>query len=294
MKGIVVFLNGNRGLAVVDAICRAGHRVDLAVCPPTKADSLCESLVSLGVTPLPVADVNTEAFVNQLGGMAPQLLIVAGYSTILRRPLLSTPTHGAINLHGGRLPDYRGGSPLNWQIINSEDQIGISVIRLDQGIDTGDILAAGAFDLGPEDDIAGVHENANALFPELVLNVLTRFDSGDFGGKPQDPDRGHYWHQRNDADGRLHWDRMTALEVQNLVRAVTRPYPGAHCQIGSNNLRVYACATTTMTIRGVPGRVCYVQGQGPFVICRDKAVLLGDYQIEEDLGARLRHGTYLT
>lgn len=294
MDRIVVFLNGGRGMAVVKAVHKAGHGIDAIVAPAAKAGALSGEIEGLGLACWPVENVNDDAFIAELAARSPQLVLVAGFSTILRQPVLDVPALGAINLHGGRLPEYRGGSPLNWQIINGEGRIGISVLRVDEGIDTGDILAEGGFEIGADSDIAEVHERANGLFPQLVLEVLERFDRGEHAGRKQSRDEGGYWHQRNEGDGRLRWERMTARQVHDLVRAVTRPYPGAFGFRGDDKIRVFETGLPEMRIHGVPGRVCYVQGQGPFVVCSDRAVLLRDYHIENEADGRLRHGVHLT
>lgn len=293
MDRIVLFLNGSRGIALAAALHQAGHGVDLVVMPVRKAENIEPEIAAIGMKVWPVADVNDAAFIKALHDAAPKLMILAGFSTIFRPEILSVPVYGTINLHGGRLPAYRGGSPLNWQIINGEPRIGVSVLRVDEGIDTGDILATDEFELAPEATIAEVHERANALFPKLVLQVLQHFDDGDFGGTVQRPEEGGYWHQRNEADGRIHWDRLSAWEAYNLVRAVSWPYPGAYSHLGDRKVRIMAATMPEMQIHGATGRVCYVKGQGPYVVCRDAAILLREFQIEGEPGGRLPHGIYL-
>jgi len=293
MDRIVVFLNGERGLSLLEEMRQSRHCVDAVVLPEGKAAILGPKITAAGIKAWPVADVNDTGFLRELYSVAPKLVIVAGFSTILRPAVLSVPEYGVINLHAGRLPAYRGGSPLNWQIINDEPRIGLSVIRVDEGIDTGDILAAGAFDLEPEADIAKVHEQANAMFPSLVFQVLQSFDRGDFAGEKQRSEGSGYWHQRNDLDGRLHWAQVSAREAYNLVRAITRPYPGAFCFLGDKKVRILATTEPAMRLHGVPGRVCYVQGQGPYVICRDAGILLSEYEIEGQACKRLPQGVCL-
>jgi len=286
-------LNGDRGLAVVEAISNAGHGLLAVVTPPDKKEILAQRIDGMGIDVWPTGDINDRGFVDKLRSLDTELLAIAGYSTILRADILSVARHGNINLHGGRLPSYRGGSPLNWQIINGETSIGISVLRVDEGIDTGDILAECSFDLGPDDDIAKVHSRANSLFPDLVLQVLSRFDGGEFDGTPQRPDEGYYWHQRNESDGHIHWSGMNAQEVHNLVRAITRPYPGAFCYSGHDKVRLLRTELPAMQVRGVPGRVCFLQGRGPYVVCREGAVLVTEHAIEGVKNGRLRHGAHL-
>ncbi|MBM3558493.1 MAG: hypothetical protein FJX53_01065, partial [Alphaproteobacteria bacterium] len=257
----------------------------------TSNAEIVAACAAAGLAPHAVADVNAPAFVASLAGA--RLAIIGGYSTIFGAPLIAAPALGTINLHAGRLPQYRGGSPLNWQMINGEKSAAISVIRVDAGIDTGDVLAEAEFPIRPRDTIADLHERANALFPALVVDVISRFARGETVGRAQDPALGRYWHQRNDADGRIDWQRMTAAQVDALVRAVTRPYHGAHTTHAGSKLRVFAVEIPPVAIHGVPGRVVHLQRTGPYVVCADQAVLLIDFATEDGARPRLPTGACL-
>lgn len=116
-----------------------------------------------------------------------------------------------------------GGSPLNWQLINGEDSAGLSVLRVDIGIDTGPIMAETTFPIGIRDTIADLHRKANERFPALVEIALAKLVSKDSGGQVQCEIGAQYWHQRSDADGHLDFARMTAAQVDRAVRATTHP-----------------------------------------------------------------------
>ena len=294
MDGIVVFCNGARGAAVLRAIAQAGHGASRVFVPlsRTHQDAIVDACAAAGTTLEAVEDVNSASFARAFRATSTQLLLVAGFSSILREPLLSCAAHGAINLHAGRLPEYRGGSPLNWQIINGESTAGLSVIRLNQGIDTGPLLAEAEIVIGKDDTIADMHARANELFPKLTLEVLAGLDAGTLKSRTQDESRARYWHQRNDDDGRIDWSRHTAAEVHNLVRGLTRPYPGAFSELAGKRVRIFRSALPDRRIHGVPGRICYLQGDGPYVVCADCALLLLDYVLG-DGDARLPQGGHL-
>jgi methionyl-tRNA formyltransferase len=294
MQDIVIFLSGARGLPVARAVAAAGHGIARIVVPDNAAGAnLVIACQDIGIPVRAARDVNGGDFLTSLSKLTPQLLVVAGYPTIFRRPLLDIAHYGAINLHGGRLPQYRGGSPLNWQILNGEPVAGISVIRLDEGIDTGDVLAEAEIVISSEDTIADVHARANELFPDLTVRVIARLEQGLIAGRKQNEDEACYWHQRNDGDGHIAWDALNATDASNFVRAITRPYPGAFAYCEGARVRLYEAGVPPLMIRGAPGRVCYVQRIGPYVACRDRAILVGDYEFEGDTSARLRHGTRL-
>ncbi len=295
MDRIVVFMNGTRGLSVVRALGQAGHSLSAIVVPSSlpdtmEIDSACRQT---GAELWREPDVNAQAFIARLKTVEPRVAVVAGFSTILRKAAISVPEHGTLNLHAGRLPQYRGGSPLNWQIINGERQAGISVIKLDEGIDTGDVLAATEIDIGPEDTIAALHERANHEFPRLVVSVLNGIENKTVEARRQDETQAAYWHQRNDDDGRLLWNEKTAVEAHRFVRALTRPYPGAFCYRSGERIRVLGVRLPDFVLRGMPGRVCRIMGQGTFVVCKDRALLVTDARTEAGTQVALRHGERL-
>lgn len=295
MRDVHVFLNGDRGLPVLDALCMDGHGVESIIVPANKTvKGLAEIAQRHGVRIWPVADVNAPDFIAEMRVASPELFIIAGYSTIFRRPIYSLPRLGTINLHGGRLPEYRGGSPLNWQIINGENEAGISVIRVDDGIDSGPILAEGRIAIGASDTIATVHAAANRQFPSLVLESIASLERDPGAGRVQDESHACYWHQRNDEDGRIDPSRQTAKQIDRQVRALTRPYPGAYALLDGRRIRILQASIPDFRLAGVAGRVCRVQGMGPFLICADHALLIEEYIIEDSQGAQLRHGDRLS
>lgn len=296
MDGIVLYLNGQRGISVLKSIVKAGHGVTRVVVPIKNVgkSEFPEACKQCGVSLKGVENVNSEQYLKSFPvGEKPRLGIICGFPTIFKAEIINQPQFGTINLHAGKLPQYRGGSPLNWQLVQGEKEISISVIQVDEGIDTGIILTERCFPVAFEDDIDDVHKKANKLFPILVEDVLKRFDQDIFDGRSQIEVNASYWHQRNNYDGLLDWNRLPAEHVHNLVRAITRPYPGAFTYWGSKRVRIYKTSVPKENVRGVSGRVCWIQGKGPFVVCADRAILLIDYVIEGNESARLPLGAHL-
>ena len=173
MQQIAMFLNGERGLGVTRAVLDAGHSICCAIVPNIleNRNFIAKNLSKFDIRVDYVENVNEQNFLSALRERQPMLNIIAGFPTIFRRPLIEIPALGTINLHAGRLPGYRGGSPLNWQMINGELAAGISVIRIDEGIDTGPVLAETEIAIDLDDDIADLHRKANSQFPKLVVQV---------------------------------------------------------------------------------------------------------------------------
>jgi len=291
MDRIVFYLNGDRGILALKAIQNAGHNVETVVFPASskRGEELASLVTKLGCKPAATTDVNSPEFIEFIKKMQPNLGIVGGYSTIFKNALINLPEFGTINLHGGRVPQYRGGSPLNWQIINGEREIGISVLRMDERVDAGSVVAESTIQLSLEDDIASIHKKANDLFPKLLVEALSVIDSNSTDIRVQDEKHAKYWHQRNEADGMINWHHMTASKVINTVRAITRPYPGAFTFLNNEKIRIFKAREQAEQICGVPGRIFYLLGEGPLVICADRAVVLEEYA--RDDGDRIRLST---
>src|SRR5512145_2526391 len=115
MDRVCVYLNGARGIAVTKAIAAAGHKIQWIITPPNPSDELAGLARQIGAELLSPPDVNDDGFVSTYRGLKPRVAVIAGFSAILKKPVYAAPEFGTINLHAGALPQYRGGSPLNWQ-----------------------------------------------------------------------------------------------------------------------------------------------------------------------------------
>jgi methionyl-tRNA formyltransferase len=295
MKGIHFFLNGERGIGVVRELVAHGHGIESLIVPDGKGEGEISTLAKeIGASFRQRTKVNDADFIAWLAASSPEIFIIGGFPIIFRQNLLALPRLGTINLHGGRLPEYRGGSPLNWQMINGEAEAGISVIQVDEGIDSGDILAEASFAIADQDDIADLHRKANGIFPGLTLEVLRAIELGSLKPRAQDKSRAAYWHQRNDDDGHLSPLAMTASEAHRFIRAITTPYPGAFARLGEKRVRLLTASRPEVSRSGTPGRVFYHLGQGPFLVFKDRCSLrLESYRFEDDLTRKLNPGDFL-
>ena len=296
MKDIIVFLNGIRGIAVVKKLNEFNHKILTTVIPSNKKfDDVENEIKNLDIKCLRSEDVNNSDTISNLKTYNPKLFIIAGYSTIFKNDLINIPQNGTINLHAGRLPQYRGGSPLNWQIINGQTKATISVIKVDKGIDTGQVLQHQDILIDKVTNIKDLHNQANKLFPQLIINVIKEFEKTEkLSGRTQDEKNAVYWHQRNDDDGYIDFKKLDANQVDRLVRALTKPYPGAWAFLQEKKIRILKTDFPNFNLCGVPGRICYIQKKGPYIICKDKALLIKEYLIENNLETKLKHGQNLT
>lgn len=286
IDNIVLFLSGDRGINILNHLLQEGRNVTTVVVPEESVFWKISEKYSKQYL-IRSTQINCNNIVHLLKSLNPDVFIVAGFPTIFKQAILNIPKFGVLNLHGGPLPKYRGGSPLNWQIINGEKQIGISIIAMNEGIDTGDILAQDFFDLELTDDIHTVHQKANSRFIKLVSDTLVRLEHNQINRKKQNEDEAQYWIQRTEQDGMINWNEMTARQVINLIRALKTPYPSAFTY-NKQKIFLYDAALPSKIIKGKPGKVVFLQNSGPYIICKDRAIFI------LSSSEKLKNGIYLT
>ena len=173
-----------------------------------------------------IKNVNDYKILKKIKNNQTDLNILCGFPYILNKEMIYSAKKGTINLHGGMLPKYRGGSPLNWQIINGEKFVGISIVKISEGIDTGEIISEKKFKLKNTFNIKKVHDIANKLFPPLTYNAIQKLlKKKNF--KKINLKISKYYRQRKQNDGKINWKVMSSKQVYNLIRACSKPYPGA-------------------------------------------------------------------
>jgi methionyl-tRNA formyltransferase len=207
-------------------------------------------------------------------GLGCRLAVMSGYSRIVKKPFLDAFPDGVINLHGGPLPSYRGGSPLNWQILRGEREIGLSVMFTDEGIDTGPVLARDAFPLGPDETIDEVVAKTLPRFERMLLGVLDARRRGALRPEPQPSAGARYFARRLPEDGLVDWRTMTAQRVHDLVRALSGSYPGAFSFHRGRKVVLERTRLLPETIIAPPGRVLARRTDGVEVACADRALLV--------------------
>lgn len=159
-----------------------------------------------------------------IANYSPDVILVLGWYYKIPVRLRNLAVHGAWGIHASLLPDYAGGAPLVWAIINGEKETGVTLFELDDGVDTGNIVAQAPLAIGPDDTIATVYERATILSKQLLREALRDIDL--INPRQQDMSRRRVFPQRTPDDGELDLS-WTAERIHNFVRAQSNPYPGA-------------------------------------------------------------------
>jgi methionyl-tRNA formyltransferase len=178
-----------------------------------------------------------EEFVSALVSLNPDLIISNTYSMILEPRILKAARIGAVNLHGGKLPEYRGANTLNWSIANGEPDVYMTLHFMDEGIDTGDIIDERRIPVSETDTARTLGARQVTAAEELLTRNLPRLLSDLKIGKPQTEIGARSWRRRKPSDGDIDWSR-SAEEIFNLIRSVVNPWPGARYTDQDGNVQV--------------------------------------------------------
>lgn len=239
----VVFGYGELGIAAVEALRAAGADLVGAVIPSNRTGHDVELFKAFAERQgLPVMAQPPrkaiEPFVEQLRALHPDFILVWSYSMILPKTVIEVPRYGALNMHGGILPEYRGGHVLQWAIINGEKETGITLHYMDEGIDTGPVVAESRFPIEWSDDAASVREKLKQVGMALLKEWWPAVSEGRAPRRAQDESRARYYRLRTQEDGLIDWNR-SSVSIYNLVRALVPPWPGAFTYLKGRQVIVW-------------------------------------------------------
>jgi UDP-4-amino-4-deoxy-L-arabinose formyltransferase/UDP-glucuronic acid dehydrogenase (UDP-4-keto-hexauronic acid decarboxylating) len=174
--------------------------------------------------------------------MAPDFLFSFFYRDMIRKAVLDVPTVASFNLHASLLPRLRGRAPINWALVNGEKRTGVTLHHITPKADDGDIVCQAAVDIADDDTARSLHEKLEFVARQMLSENLPKILRGGIQGRPQNHVEASYFGRRTPADGEIDW-RASATQVRNLVRGVTRPYPGAFTYRGNIKLTIWEART---------------------------------------------------
>jgi methionyl-tRNA formyltransferase len=228
--------------------------------------------------------------VAQLADWRPEVIVVAAFGQILRAPVLNLPRHGCLNVHASLLPSYRGAAPIAAAILAGDALTGVTIMRMDEGLDTGPILAQAGCPIGAADTTASLSARLADLGARLTVETLPGWLGGAIEARPQDDSLATYCRPLTKEDGRLDWT-LPAETLDRQVRACN-PWPGAYTTWAGQRLKVQrARARPQWQGEGAPGQVValeagigVVAGQG--VLALVEVQRAGKKPMAADLFAR--------
>jgi len=241
-----------------------------------KAPPVKQVALRAGLEVFQPAALKEPATVAFLSRYRPDAIVVVAYGHLIPKWLIELPRWGCINLHASLLPKYRGAAPIQWSLICGEALTGVTTIRIDVGLDTGDILLKREVGIQDDDDSETLGARLSQLGADLMIETLRRLERGDLEAQPQDHAQATLAPILKKEDGRIDWD-LPALEIWNRIRGL-RPWPGAYTRFRGKNLHIWAAsrpaAGETMhldpgTLVADRGRLCVSCGQGTLLEAKE-------------------------
>lgn len=251
--------------------------------------SVAELAASHGVEVLTPESINEPEWVERLRQMKPDLIVSAWYRNLVKQPILDIPPLGAYNLHGSLLPLYRGRAPVNWVLVNGEQETGMTLHQMTVRADAGDIVGQAVVPVELDDTAATLYERLAATGKEVLRAAWPLLREGKAPRLVQDVSKATYVGRRTPADGEFHWD-WPARQIHNLVRAVTHPYPGAFVEGPRGRVFVWQSHPVPGLLfpnPPAPGSVCRWSPAGLEIATSEGNLLVTRLQRqgEEELGA---------
>lgn len=251
-----------------------------------------------GIDFLSPVRVNSEDFRKKASGYGCDLFASVSFNQIFKRPLLDLPPLGVINYHAGKLPFYRGRCVLNWVLINDEDEFGVTVHYVDEGIDTGDIILQETYPIDDSDDYASLLRKADRACAELLPEAITQIRRGEAGRTPQSDihPTGFYCGARGPGDERIDWSQ-SSRDIFNFIRALDEPGPVALSSCDGRELRIHKSRyiAEAPAYKGFPGQLLSETDRGFLVKTGDTFLEIYDIETDAELkrGDRLGNGWQL-
>jgi len=241
--------------------------------PPVKQFALDKKIPVIQ----PIKCTNLE-IVKTLSALNADVFIVVAFGQILDKSLLALPYHFCINLHSSLLPKYRGAAPINWAIINGETETGVTTMKMNAGLDTGDILLSRKVPIRKKDDAQSLHDVLAHQGSSLVMETLNQLDSGSLEATAQNSDLASYAQKLKKDDGLIKWDQP-AVKIHNLVRGLT-PWPGAFSFLESKRFKICKTEIKSCNSPDQPGVILRTSGHGIEVGTQKERIVITELQPE--------------
>ncbi|MFH0783118.1 MAG: methionyl-tRNA formyltransferase [Pseudomonadota bacterium] len=242
---------------------------------PTPTKMVAEAA---GIPILQPVKIKTEEFRNGLLSYQPNLIVVAAYGRILPPSLLELAPMGCINVHGSLLPGYRGAAPIQWALIKGETEVGVTIIQMDQGMDTGDMLLKAKIPADPQETAGTLMGKLATLGGQTLLQAIKGLKEGSVTPVPQDHSQATMAPMLKKDDGLINWSK-SAKEIECLIRGLD-PWPSAFCFLEQNRLRLFSPEVVYMESTSQPGTILQADRRGMLIACGKNGLQIHELQPE--------------
>lgn len=309
-------------VAPLEALIRAGHQVSAVVTQPDKQKGRGKEVqmtpvkacaLKYGIPVFQPAKIKEKEAVEKLKEYQAELFVIAAFGQLLSEEILNMPKYGCINIHASLLPAYRGAAPIQWAIINGETITGVTIMQMEKGLDTGDMLLKAEVDIEPGETGESLHDKLMAAGAELIVEALPKLERGELTPEKQDDSQSSYAPRLTKAMGLIDWNK-DAAEIEKLIRGLNS-WPSAYTYYHGKTLKIWeadvipaenkinsAMRADEENDTTAPGAICHIAKDYFDVICGKDLLRIRSLQLEGKkrvcvkdflLGHQLKPGTRL-
>lgn len=285
----VVFL-GTPDFAVktLEAIINSKHELLAVVTQPDKPSGrssapvfspVKQTAIQNGIKVLQYDKIRAEG-VADLKALAPDIMVTCAYGQILSQEIIDVAPHGIINVHASLLPKYRGAAPIQWSILNGDDETGVTIMQTETGIDTGAIISVRKTPILKEETAGELFDRLSVIGAELLVETLDSIENGTATFTPQNHTLATHVKMLKKADGIIDFNNYSDMLV-NFVRGMT-PWPGAYTDLFGKTLKVFKVTAINLPVDDKkPGQIIYADTKNGLVVaCKNGAIRLNSVQLE--------------
>ena len=234
-------------VGTLEEMIRAGHQVAGVFTQPDKPKGRGKSLqmtpvkeaaLAHGIPVYQPVKIREPENMEILKELAPEVIVVVAFGQIIPRAILELPKYGCINVHASLLPKYRGAAPIQWAVIDGEETSGVTIMQMDEGLDTGDMLLKGEIALDPQETGGSLFDRLSALGARLLVEALAQIEAGTIAREKQPQESPTpYAAQITKAQGEIRWEDP-AVKIERLIRGLN-PWPSAYTRLGGKTLKLW-------------------------------------------------------
>ncbi|SCP98051.1 methionyl-tRNA formyltransferase [Anaerobium acetethylicum] len=256
-------------VGTLEKLIEAGHEVLAVITQPDKPKGrgkamqhtpVKEAALRHGIPVYQPVKVREPEFIEILKGLNPEVIVVVAFGQILPKSILEMPKYGCVNVHASLLPKYRGAAPINWSIIDGEEVTGVTTMKMDVGLDTGDMIMKTAVTIEKDETAGSLHDKLSMAGALLCVETLRKLEDGTAVFEKQDDSLSNYAKMLDKNLGKIDW-RNDAAYIERLIRGLN-PWPSAYSSFEGKTLKIWAAEVIEDEADGKAGEIVAVTKNG--------------------------------